>query len=137
MPGDASNLKLDVQEGNIDVAGRSLTATDAADLEKDSKVKVHKGPGGELRYIVFNLKTMPGDNEEQKLAIRKAVASSVDREALSTEVYKDTFTPAYSMVPSAQKFATEPFKDLYGEAPDKAGRDDPILVGFPVRQATG
>ena len=44
---DSNNLKLDVQQGNIDVAGRSLTATDAADLEKDSKVKVHKGPGGE------------------------------------------------------------------------------------------
>jgi peptide/nickel transport system substrate-binding protein len=63
---------------------------------------------------------MPGDNEEQKLAIRKAMAASVDRQALSTEVYKETFTPAYSMVPDGQEGATEPFKELYGESPDKA-----------------
>ena len=107
----AENLKLDIQNGDIDVAFRSLTPTDIADLDKADGVKVYTGAGGELRYIVFNLKTMPGDNEEQKLAIRKAVASSVDRESLSNDVYKKTFTPAYSMVPNAQKFATEPFKD--------------------------
>ena len=88
----AENLKLDIKNEDIDVAYRSLTPTDIADLEKADGLKVYTGAGGELRYIVFNLKTMPGDDAEQKLAIRKAVASSVDREALSTEVYKDTFT---------------------------------------------
>jgi peptide/nickel transport system substrate-binding protein len=116
----AENLKLDIENGDIDVAFRSLTPTDIADLDKADGLKVYTGAGGELRYIVFNLKTMPGDNDEQKLAIRKAMASSVDREALSTDVYKKTFTPAYSMVPIAQDFATEPFKDLYGATPDKA-----------------
>jgi peptide/nickel transport system substrate-binding protein len=116
----AENLKLDIENGDIDVAFRSLTPTDIADLDKADGLKVYTGAGGELRYVTFNLKTMPGDNEKQKLAIRKAVASSVDREALSTDVYKKTFTPAYSMVPSAQKGATEPFKELYGAAPDKA-----------------
>jgi peptide/nickel transport system substrate-binding protein len=116
----AENLKLDIESGDIDVAFRSLTPTDIADLEKTEGLKVYTGAGGELRYIVFNLKTMPGDTKEQKLAIRKAMASSVDREALSTQVYKDTFTPAYSMVPQGQEGATEPFKDLYGAGPDKA-----------------
>ena len=133
----AENLKLDIENGDIDVAFRSLTPTDIEDLDKADGLKVYTGAGGELRYIVFNLKTMPGDNEEQKLAIRKAMASSIDREALSTEVYKETFTPAYSMVPSAQKFATEPFKDVYGDAPDKAqaekfltdaGVDTPVTI---------
>jgi peptide/nickel transport system substrate-binding protein len=133
----AENLKLDIENGDIDVAFRSLTPTDIEDLKKADGLEVYTGAGGELRYITFNLKTMPGDNEEQKLAIRKAMASSVDREALSTEVYKDTFTPAYSMVPSAQKFATEPFKDMYGSAPDKAkaekfltdaGVDTPVTI---------
>ncbi len=116
----AENLKLDIKNGNIDVAFRSLTPTDIQDLEKTDGLKVYTGAGGELRYIVFNLKTMPGDNEKQKLAIRKAVASSVNREELSKEVYKDTFTPAYSMVPQGQKGATEAFKEMYGAAPDKA-----------------
>ena len=119
----AENLKLDIENGDIDVAFRSLTPTDIEDLEGADGVTVHKGAGGELRYIVFNLKTMPGDNDEQKLAIRKAMASSVDRQALSTEVYKDTFAPAFSMVPQGLPGATEPFKELYGDAPDQAAAE--------------
>jgi peptide/nickel transport system substrate-binding protein len=56
---DASNLKLDIQEGNIDVAFRSLSATDIADLRGNDKVKVVDGPGGEIRYITFNFNTQP------------------------------------------------------------------------------
>ena len=119
----AENLKLDIENGDIDVAFRSLTPTDIEDLKGAEGVNVNTGAGGELRYIVFNLKTMPGDNEEQKLAIRKAMASSIDRQALSTEVYQETFTPAYSMVPQGQEGATEPFKELYGAAPDKAAAE--------------
>lgn len=117
------NLKLDIKNGDIDVAFRSLTPTDIADLEKADGLKVHTGAGGELRYITFNLDKMPGDDKEQKLAIRKAMASSIDRQELSTQVYKDTFTPAYSMVPQGQAGATEPFKDAYGEKPDKAAAE--------------
>ncbi|MDQ3156803.1 MAG: ABC transporter substrate-binding protein [Actinomycetota bacterium] len=114
------NLKLDIKNGDIDVAFRSLSPTDIADLEKAKGLKVHTGAGGELRYMVFNLKTMPGDDNDQKLAIRKAIASSVDRSELAKQVYKDTFTPAYSMVPEGQVGATEAFKDAYGETSDKA-----------------
>ena len=122
---DSNNLKLDVQEGNIDVAGRSLTATDAADLEKDSKVKVHKGPGGELRYIVFNFDTMPfgaktADADPKKaLAVRQAMAHIVDRDAIATQVYKDTYLPAYSVVPDGFNGAIQPLKELYGDGNGK------------------
>ena len=122
---DSNNLKLDVQEGNIDVAGRSLTATDAADLEKDSKVKVHKGPGGELRYIVFNFDTMPfgaktADADPKKaLAVRQAMAHIVDRDAIATQVYKGTYLPAYSVVPDGFNGAIQPLKELYGDGNGK------------------
>jgi peptide/nickel transport system substrate-binding protein len=116
----AENLKLDIKNKDIDVAFRSLTPTDIADLDKTDGIKVFTGAGGELRYITFNLKTMPGDDKEQKLAIRQAMAASVDRAELAKQVYKDTFTPAYSMVPDGQAGATEAFKDAYGDAPDKA-----------------
>jgi peptide/nickel transport system substrate-binding protein len=116
----AENLKLDIKNRDIDVAFRSLTPTDIADLEKSDGIKVFTGAGGELRYITFNLTTMPGESKEQKLAIRKAMAASVDRADLAKQVYKDTFTPAYSMVPDGQAGATEAFKDAYGDAPDAA-----------------
>ncbi|MFE4542182.1 ABC transporter substrate-binding protein [Arthrobacter sp. NPDC056727] len=126
---DSNNLKLDVQQGNIDVAGRSLTATDAADLEKDSKVKVHKGPGGELRYIVFNFDTMPfgaktADADAKKaLAVRQAMADVVDREAIATQVYKGTYLPAYSVVPDGFNGAIQPLKEMYGDGNGKPSLD--------------
>jgi peptide/nickel transport system substrate-binding protein len=126
---DSNNLKLDVQQGNIDVAGRSLTATDAADLEKDSKVKVHKGPGGELRYIVFNFDTMPfgaktADADPKKaLAVRQAMAHIVDREAIATQVYKGTYLPAYSVVPEGFAGAVQPLKEMYGDGTGKPSLD--------------
>ncbi|MQY19387.1 putative D,D-dipeptide-binding periplasmic protein DdpA [Nocardia sp. RB20] len=116
----SDNLKLDIQNGNIDVAYRSLSPTDLESLGKNDKLAVHSNPGGELRYIVFNLNTMPGNTPEQKLAVRKAVASSLDREALSTGVYKGTYQPAYSPVPQGYPGAIEPYKTIYGEKPDKA-----------------
>lgn len=116
----ASNLKLDVQQGDIDVAYRSLSATDIDSLKSDKKVKVHLGPGGEIRYIVFNFDTMPygaktaNADPAKALAIRQAAADLVDREALATQVYKGTYTPLYSYVAKGLSGATEVLKDLYG-----------------------
>src|SRR3954469_10405231 len=56
---ESSNLKLDIQKNAIDVAYRSLSATDISSLQGNNKVKVVKGPGGETRYIVFNFNTQP------------------------------------------------------------------------------
>ncbi|MGP9782852.1 peptide ABC transporter substrate-binding protein [Arthrobacter sp. MYb229] len=117
---DANNLKLEVQQGKIDVAWRSLTPTDIEDLGKEESLAVHKGPGGELRYIVFNFDSMPfgakteDADEAKSLAVRQAAAHLVDRQAIATNVYKDTFTPAYSYVPQGFTGAIEPLKDMYG-----------------------
>jgi len=118
---DSSNLKLDIQEGNIDVAFRSLSATDIADLNTSDKVKVVDGPGGEIRYITFNFDTQPygaktDDADPAKaLAVRQAVADLVDRKPLSEQVYKGTYTPLYSYVPDGLTGATESLKSLYGD----------------------
>ncbi len=126
---DANNLKLDVQQGNIDVAGRILTATDVADLEKDSKVKVYKGPGGELRYMVFNFDTMPFGaktpeaDPAKALAVRQAVAHLVDRDVIASQVFKNTYTPVYSYVPQGFEGAAEPLKSLYGDGSGKPSLD--------------
>jgi peptide/nickel transport system substrate-binding protein len=115
----SNNMKLDVQSGAIDIAWRSLSPTDVDSLKNDSNVKVLTGAGGEIRYMVFNYKTMPGSSDAQKLAIRHAIAYSIDRNDLAQNVYKGTFAPLYSMVPQGIANATEPFKDVYGASPDK------------------
>jgi peptide/nickel transport system substrate-binding protein len=118
---EASNLKLEIQEGNIDVAHRSLSATDIADLRTNDKVKVVDGPGGEIRYIVFNFDTQPFGattaeaDPAKALAVRQAVADLINRQEISEQVYKGTFTPLYSYVPAGLTGATEALKGLYGD----------------------
>jgi peptide/nickel transport system substrate-binding protein len=118
---DSSNLKLDVQEGNIDVAFRSLSATDIDDLRGNDKVKVVDGPGGEIRYIVFNFDTQPFGaktaeaDPAKALAVRQAAADLIDRGEIADQVYKGTYTPLYSYVPAGLTGATESLKGLYGD----------------------
>ncbi|RPF29180.1 ABC transporter substrate-binding protein [Georgenia muralis] len=118
---DETSLKLAVQEGDVDVAFRSLSPTDLEDLRGDDNVVVHDGPGGEIRYIVFNFNTQPFGatteeaDEDKALAVRQAAAHLLDRDALSEEIYAGTFTPLYSYVPEGLTGAVEPLKDLYGD----------------------
>jgi peptide/nickel transport system substrate-binding protein len=143
----AANLKLDVQEGNIDVAYRSLSATDVADLQTNDNVKVEVGPGGEIRYIVFNFDTQPFGattpeaDADKALAVRIAVAELIDREELSAQVYRGTYLPLYSYVPDGLTGATEVLKDLYGTdgGPDEgkaasaladAGVETPVVLNL-------
>ncbi|RQP09830.1 MAG: peptide ABC transporter substrate-binding protein [Microbacteriaceae bacterium] len=141
---DASNLKLDVQEGNIDVAHRSLSATDVADLRSQDSVNVVDGPGGEIRYIVFNFNTQPFGattpeaDPAKALAVRQAIAATVDRQEIATQVYKDTYTPLFSYVPQGLTGATEVLKDLYGDGDvdkakeilDAAGIATPVAINL-------
>ena len=118
---ESSNLKLAVQEGDVDVAYRSLSSTDIDDLSGNDNVQVIDGPGGEIRYIVFNFNTQPYGattpeaDEAKALAVRQAVADLVDRQEISEQVYKGTYTPLYSYVPAGFAGATDALKGLYGD----------------------
>jgi peptide/nickel transport system substrate-binding protein len=114
----SSALKLAVEEGDVDIAYRSLSPTELEDLREADGLEVVEGQGTEIRYLVFNLDLQPGQSDAEKLAIRRAVAYTIDREAIAENVYEGTVTPLYSMVPQGLEFATEAFKDEYGEAPD-------------------
>jgi len=103
------------------VAYRSLSATDVSDLKTNDAVNVLTGPGGEIRYIVFNFNTQPygattADADEAKaLAVRQAVADLIDRDQLADQVFKGTYTPLYSYVPEGLTGANESLKGLYGD----------------------
>jgi len=118
---ESSNLKLDVQEGNIDVAYRSLNPTDIEDLRGDDGVAVVDGPGGQIRYMTFNFDTMPFGaktaeaDPAKALAVRQAIANVVDRQEISDQVYKGAFVPLYSDIPDGVNGATPAFKDTYGD----------------------
>jgi peptide/nickel transport system substrate-binding protein len=134
---EPSALKLAIEQGDVDIAYRSLSPTDLEDLRNTEGLEVIEGAdaGTEIRYLTFNLDLQPGDNDEQKLAIRRAVAYTIDREAIAEDVYSGTVDPLYSMIPGGVEFAGEPFKEEYGESPDvdaatqeleDAGVDTPV-----------
>jgi peptide/nickel transport system substrate-binding protein len=110
----SSALKLALEQGEVDIAYRSLTPTEIDDLRGTDGVQVVEGNGTEIRYMGFNLKFEPGKN----LAVRKAVAMTVDRQAVVDNVYNGTVEPLYSMVPRGLVGHIDAFKTEYGAGPD-------------------
>ncbi len=125
----AENLKLGVQQGEVDVAYRSLSATDIDSLRSDSKLKVYEGTGGEMRMLTFNFNTMPfgattsAPSTDKALAVRKAVASLIDREAISTNVYKGTYSPLYAYVPDGFLGSSSTLKAAFGDGNGAPSKD--------------
>jgi peptide/nickel transport system substrate-binding protein len=113
----ASTLKLDIEQGNVDVAFRSLSPTDITALRGESSkgVKVVEGPGTEIRYIVFLTNKGPGANK----AIRQAIAYVIDRQSIVQNVFDGQVSPLYSMVPAGLDGHQDVYKTVYGDSPDK------------------
>jgi peptide/nickel transport system substrate-binding protein len=131
----SSTLKQAVEQGEVDIAYRSLSPTDVEDLQGAEAVNVEEGPGGEIRYLVFNLDLQEGGTDEQKTAVRQAVAQVIDRDSIAENVYAGTAQPLYSMVPAALQFHTEAFADVYGTSPDVSAAEQTLAdanVDTPV-----
>ncbi|MFJ9708936.1 ABC transporter substrate-binding protein [Streptomyces sp. NPDC101234] len=135
---DAGNLKLDVQQGTIDAVYRTLTTADLDSLAKERNVKVHTGSGNGIRYLVFDFQTQPygtktkDADKEKALAVRQAVADSVDRAQLAQQVYKNSYQPLYSTVPDGLTGATPSYKSRYG---DKKGGPDRAAAAARLKAA--
>ncbi|MGW4805235.1 ABC transporter substrate-binding protein [Kitasatospora sp. NPDC004272] len=131
---DPNNLKLDVQQGAIDAVYRTLPIADLQDLSGKPGVSVHTGSGNGIRYLVFDFKSQPYGSATPEadpakaLAVRQAVAHSVDRAQLASQVYKDTFEPLYTSVPDGITGATPSFKKLYGDKNGGPSKDAAAAV---------
>lgn len=113
----SSALKLALEQGEVDIGWRTFTPTDVESMRGNPDLSVLTGPGAEIRYLGFNTSLPPGD----ELAVRQAVAMTVDRQAVVDNVYNGTVAPLWSMVPSALAGHVDAFKDEYGDAPDVEG----------------
>jgi len=92
---DATTMRLALENGEIDVAWKTLLPSDYADLEENPNVRVIEGPGAYIRYICFNSTTPPFDNPK----VRQAISLAIDRDEISDRVFLGTHQPLYSMVP--------------------------------------
>ena len=110
---DSTALKLAAENGEVDVAWRSLSPTDITDLKTNNDVTVASGKGSEIRYWVWN--TDAGVTKD--VAVRQAGAQIFDREAIAADAYDGTVDPLYSIVPPGYAGQKDSFKDAFG-APD-------------------
>lgn len=108
---ESSALKQAVEQGDVQVAWRSLSPVEINDLKGNDAVEVIEGDGSEIRYFVWQLGT---DIGKQK-PIRQAVAQLIDREAIAERAYDGTVTPLYSQVPPGFPGQVDAFTEKYGE----------------------
>jgi peptide/nickel transport system substrate-binding protein len=108
----SSTLRLAVQQGEVDIAWGTLTATDLRALSNAKGVKIIQRPGTVIRFFAFNLKYIP------QLAIRQAVAYTIDRQSIAKNVYDGYVAPLYSLVPVGVPGHIDAFANMYGTTPD-------------------
>ncbi|MCX4668472.1 ABC transporter substrate-binding protein [Streptomyces sp. NBC_01381] len=118
---DRKSLKQAILDNKVDIAYRGLAASDVADIEQDTSsesqsIDVVEGTSAEVQHLVFNMK----DPVAGKLGVRKAMAYLLDRDALVQEVYQDTATPLYSIVPAGIGGHNTAFFDTYGARPQRS-----------------
>jgi peptide/nickel transport system substrate-binding protein len=115
---EPSALKQAIENGEIQVAWRTLGPTDINDLKTNDNVEVIEGEGAEIRYWVWQFST-PVAKEQ---ATRQAVAQLMDRDAIVTNAYDDTVAPLYSIVPPGFPGQVDAFQEKYGEPSVEAAR---------------
>jgi ABC-type transport system substrate-binding protein len=105
---DATALALAIKSGDIDMAYRQLTSTDLKSMQSDPSVKVWKGPGTGIQYVVFQEAMPPFDNPK----FRQAVAAALNRQELVDTVFLGQSVPLYSMIPNGMAFHEDAYKTL-------------------------
>lgn len=129
---DATTMRLALENGEIDVAWKTLLPTDYVDLGANPDLNVIEGPGPYIRYICFNTTTPPFDNP----IVRQAISLAIDRDKISEMVFLGTHQSLYSMVPMGMFSHIDAFpkrdldkaKELLAEA--GFSEDTPLLMDF-------
>jgi peptide/nickel transport system substrate-binding protein len=104
---DATTMRLALENGEIDVAWKTLLPSDYMDLEENPDVTVIEAPGAYIRYICFNSSMAPFED----IRLKQAVSLAIDRDEISDRVYLATHQPLYSMVPMGMEGHIDAFAE--------------------------
>ncbi|MGI5339628.1 ABC transporter substrate-binding protein [Streptomyces sp. CA-181903] len=106
---------------DVDVASRDLPAADVAKLTLgNNDFRVTENASASTRFLAFNLKSKAPVKD---VAVRRAVASVLDRVAVARDVHYRTVEPLYSLIPQGLFGHTTSFFDRYPRPDaDAAGR---------------
>lgn len=113
--------------GAADVGFRALGPAEVKQLRSNQGLQVVEGDAAEIRMWAFHYYGVPA---ARKLAVRRAVAQLVDREAIVRKAYDGQVTPLYSLMPTGFGGHAAAFRNEY-RGPDKVKAAD-ILRGAGV-----
>lgn len=124
------DLRSALTRGEVHVAVRNWTLEDVAALRRLGGVQLVEGPSASVRFAAFNVERPPFD----RLAVRRAIAAALDRQALVGGPLSDAARPLYSLVPEGMGASEQVFFNT--EDPEQAGRllDEAEIAG-PVEVA--
>jgi peptide/nickel transport system substrate-binding protein len=129
----SSTMKLALERGEIDMAFQTFTPTELASLNEARNVRVYQGQGAIIRYLTLNVEREPTNN----IAVRRALAYLIPRQAIAKRVYRGTVKPLYSMPPAGLPGHIDAFATRYGRSPNiaaarrelqRAGIDMPLPI---------
>ncbi|MET9655830.1 ABC transporter substrate-binding protein [Streptomyces sp. NPDC006510] len=135
----SSELQAAWKAKQLDVTHRELPPATLAELNPgDPDLRVTEAESAEIRNLVFNVR--PGSPLADK-KVRQAIAWTIDRGPLVTDIYKSTVEPLYSLIPQGYIGHSTPFFDAY-PTPDsarakklmqEAGVQTPLPITFAYR----
>jgi len=91
----SDELQQSLESGAIDIAWHGLSDENYITLRQDTEFRIWEGPSAFKSYLVFEQDTAPWG----KAKLRQAVAHSVDRSALASDVFRGLRDPLYSPIP--------------------------------------
>jgi peptide/nickel transport system substrate-binding protein len=112
---ESAQLDLALENGEVDIAWRSNTRTEAERLSNLENVESITLPG-RIQYLAFNHPSVSDAN------IRQGIALAINRDDIVDRALNGLATPLYSMVPPAFGGSTEAFLDLYGFGDTEAAK---------------
>ncbi|WP_253274112.1 ABC transporter substrate-binding protein [Myxosarcina sp. GI1] len=113
--GNSANLFNSFRTGAVDVAYQSLDPNQINNLidgVAEDKWQAIAGSGTVVNYLVLNLQQQPLD----RLEVRQAIASAIDRALIDRRVLQEQAEPIYSLLPTAFDSYQPTFETLYGDA---------------------
>jgi peptide/nickel transport system substrate-binding protein len=116
---DPTQMGLAVENGEIDVAWRTLGPVEANRLGDVAGLTLYNSGGGGIRYLVPNHALDPMTDQN----VRQAVAYLIDRDELIDRAVQGRNDPLYSMVPPGFLGANEAFLDMY-DSPNVSAAED-------------
>lgn len=140
---DSHAMQAALKSGSIDVMARTLSPDQIGSLQSstDPDIKITESAGGEARFLFLNT----ASPDLKSLAVRRAMAQILDRQAITRDVYKRTADPLYSVIPQGITAHTNSFYNRYGDPSvpkakqllHAAGITDKVSLTINFRRDTG